>query len=94
VRIGLRHAPAFAMVGWYMMRLPVYRQPPYIDAREPKLSQWMIMGSFDSADKCQAAADEAHKKGDRSARDDLDRALIASGDSAQCIATDDPRLKP
>lgn len=82
-----------ALWGWYLMLPPVYRRPPYIDPIPPRLSQWTIFGSYDSAEKCQTDLESEQKNGNRvPTTDGLDRALVQSDEAAVCIATDDPRL--
>jgi len=80
----LRHAAtAIALIGWYLMLPPQTRtwwvgQERYDDGAA--LSSWTIERSFDKADVCQAAQQQA---GD---------ATMSMG-HALCVATDDPRLK-
>jgi len=98
----LRHAGALALVGWYLMI------PPSTD-KQAALRQWELVASYDSASACedglrdskvQARADYdhpspvpktwAHSTKDWSAYNRwVDERWLA----AQCIATDDPRLK-
>ncbi|HYL59095.1 MAG TPA: hypothetical protein VEU51_09500 [Candidatus Acidoferrales bacterium] len=85
----LHHAAALALAGWYLM-IP----PPLHDAGKSgvdvraRLSEWLVFSAHDAAHECEGAKflnREAHKQpGD---------AASAKFDSAQCIATDDPRLK-
>jgi hypothetical protein len=84
----LRHAAALALVGWYLM------VPPSTDERAP-LFQWEVVASYDSASACREAL---HKSKDpaqvESDYPSLARLFAAQGFlAAQCIATDDPRLK-
>jgi hypothetical protein len=86
----LSHAAALALVGWYLMMAPANKPPPS-DANKstPNLTaplpQWVIVGRFDHPGDCKAAA-----------WDHLKSFAIGSPwkDSLQCIATDDPRIKP
>jgi len=86
----LRHAaaPALALVGWYLM------VPPLDNLKAP-ISAWEISASYDTAEQCsleqQRFFDTATKQ--RS----LNLGKLRAGNEAilhaQCIATDDPRLK-
>ena len=88
----LRHAPALALVGWYLM------MPPWGKLNAP-LSEWVIYQAFDSAEVCTIARKtlvdfQGNYKG-------MAMTLITQsggnlqfdGSVATCIATDDPRLK-
>jgi len=92
--IRLRHAATLALVGWYLIQPPVYRQPPYIDPIPPRMSQWTIFGSYDSAEKCRIDMETQQRHGERTPLpgDGLDRALVQSDQAAVCVASDDPRL--
>ena len=85
----LRHAAALALVGWYLMIPPKSGKDasgPYDPKAE--LNKWFVFGAYDFAHECEGAKfldREAHK----SKSDPMNPAL----ESAQCIATDDPRLK-
>jgi hypothetical protein len=89
-----------ALVEWYLIVAPatLRRYPNPIDEAQP-LSGWTKIGQFDSDDDCHRALKrlvyEGEKPGDTPATllcqavlDDL------KGWSAQCIAKNDPRLKP
>lgn len=96
----LRHAAALALVGWYLMLppLPIGQTEP--DARAP-LGDWYILEPFDAASVCQSELVQiADTKSDRRKKllvdqvNDKQRRYLASAfPKAQCIATDDPRLK-
>jgi hypothetical protein len=84
----LRHAAGLTLVGWYLMAPPPFphaKSPLALDDTLP-LAQWKLINSFDTAAACKA---EARRLGDSP----VDVAA-ATGNAAQCIATDDPRLKP
>ena len=97
----LRHAAALALVGWYLMMPPPTKAPKYgwsVSLSEP-LIRWHHVGSYDTAAECENARDSLHTQGlDRIRRyaknPFADEAAIGQEDaSAECIATDDPRLK-
>jgi hypothetical protein len=84
-----RHAATLALVGWYLMIPPRTgagdRQT--FDDRAP-LSHWFVFSAHDAAHECEGAKflnREAHKQ----SSDPMKAAM----DSAQCIATYDPRLE-
>ena len=84
----LRHAAAIALVSWYLMIPPrTAHDHVTFDDRAP-LASWFVFSAHDAAHECEGAKflnREAHKQ----SGDPMKAAL----DSAQCIATDDPRLK-
>jgi hypothetical protein len=100
-----RHAAALALVGWYLM---VPSNGPNARQSDP-LSKWRVHRSYDSAEECQAAIDAhrrvlAEHEQDHSRDKKLtpsQRVEEATKEAewewefgpAQCIATDDPRLK-
>jgi hypothetical protein len=92
-----RHAATLAMLGWYLMSVPVNRsgQPMF----GMQLADWITWGSYDTAEECNrerrsftkeqldvytAAAAQDHRK--------LTRSELQLITSAVCIATNDPRL--
>ncbi len=98
VKVKLRHAAALALTGWYLMVPPM----PYdhqthemdVDLSTP-VSEWTLLGSFDTANDCKKRVDELIQQGgeavDRHAKGAEQR--LNDLTSAACIATDDPRLK-
>ena len=88
----LRHAAAFALVGWYLL------VPPHLfAATPPPPSEWPVYEVYDSAERCEerrlaisggmledAPADFVERFGN---------AFMYVFEQARCIATDDPRLK-
>lgn len=96
-----RHAAALVLVGWYLM-LPPFNldKAPWIDDKAP-LSKWTIKASTDSALECA----EIRNHEQESASTEYQKYLAAGQHtplnvattfmdslSAQCVATDDPRL--
>jgi hypothetical protein len=87
----LHHAAALALVGWYLIIPPSNLSPT--NAYKQPLNSWPIIRSFDSADDCEdfkgTFVESSHQQ----------RAFGVLNPSyrdymfAQCIATDDPRLK-
>lgn len=82
---------ALALVGWYLI-IPSSTLPPNVAYKKP-LSKWQIVRSFDAADDCQDFLatffeDSRQKQG-------LNLLEPAYRDYmfAECVATDDPRLK-
>ena len=85
----LRHAAALALVGWYLMSPPfdASLKKPDLDA---PLAKWSQIGSFDTAQECNGQ--EAYNlKQAHAAR--VTGLLLETDEAAQCIASDDPRLK-
>jgi len=96
-----RHAAALALVGWYLMTPPVgndlqiYSQAP--------LTEWRVEEAADSSDRCNDAklalfnrADAEIKQQKHETLDpslNLPLAAMKVALAAQCIASDDPRLK-
>jgi hypothetical protein len=81
----LRHAAALALVGWYLM-IPPGAQSGF-DTTAP-LGKWFVYGGYDSAHECEGA-----KFLDREGLKQRNDPLADAFKHAQCIATDDPRLK-
>jgi hypothetical protein len=84
----LRHAPALALAGWYLM------MPPAAPGGQPDLnapfSRWQIAESFDSALDCTNIILETNSLLDPSTGQ---RFREPFSHAAKCISTDDPRLK-
>jgi hypothetical protein len=103
-----RHAAALALVGWYLMVPPMYRTADgdlLIGLSRP-LYNWTTSRTYDSAEECrQDAALLAQPKGGPQNKvfffstegivtnDDAAAVIKLLTRHAQCIATDDPRLK-
>ncbi|MGH7924909.1 MAG: hypothetical protein ACREQH_10010 [Candidatus Binatus sp.] len=80
-RMKVCHAAAFALVGWYLMLPPALpHDPDKVDESAP-LSQWDLMQKFDSESQCAAERTRMIGLGNHLGR------------VAQCVASDDRRLK-
>jgi len=100
--MGLRHAAALALVSRYLMAPPPLRRQQWkVSVLRPPLSSWLILDSFDSAAQCKAKSAEIKTKADaRIAKYESTKfawdpmlAVLEGELEAECIATDDPRLK-
>ena len=83
--MNFRHAAALALVGWYLM-IPSVTPSGYDNAAP--LGKWFVYGGYDSAHECEGA-----KFLDREGLKQRHDPLADAFKNAQCIATDDPRLK-
>jgi hypothetical protein len=87
-RMKTSHAAALALVGWYLMT------PPPDNLKAP-ISQWEINASYDTAEQCSLEQGVYFNTGMKQRKQKLGN-LRAANEAmlrAQCIATDDPRLK-
>ena len=93
-----RHGAALALVGWYLMVPPSASRVSDLAIGLEPLYQWLQIGSFDSKNACEQGrrmminrfmTDLQRDPSDATAVHGLD-ALYYS----ECIAPDDPRLKP
>jgi hypothetical protein len=88
------HAAALALVGWYLM-------VPRFAAVHAPLSKWDTVRVLDSAKQCQSDRDSLVATAEKELQSNKGLAVeTKSGGTeyfdataAQCIATDDPRLK-
>jgi hypothetical protein len=96
-----RHAAALALVGWYLMTPPatsieMVSAPDFTtrwktsDHTPPPLRNWAINDSFDRAADCSKAKQQLMTSAFKST--DLAPVSRAVWASAECVATDDPRL--
>ena len=98
-----RHAAALALVGWYLIAPPPRTEDGNDYDPKAPLSEWQEIGKFETIEECRkyparlpeimhgfyVEHPEIGESGER--RDNAVRkALLAQ---AQCVATDDPRLK-
>ena len=87
----LQHAAALALAGWYLM-IPPPLSHSRQDGRIEPLSRWTTTGTFESKKACDAERGHLSKldPGAGSYRGLPPEEVY----DAQCVATDDPRLKP
>ena len=103
----LRHAAALALVGWYLMTPPgpdTVTAPgskggeQSVSTAAP-LSKWIIGHVYDKAEDCDREKIQARQEGYDLMAKDTEHSESILRDRAQglihaeCIATDDPRLK-
>jgi hypothetical protein len=99
----LCHAAALALVGWYLMVPPMHAcdgcviGKPNFDAclqtclnQFKERSNWSVRGSYDSAAECSNAK---MRMLNLEATVGKDQSIFENILNAECIATDDPRLK-
>jgi len=83
----LRHAAALALVGFYLMI------PPEGQNQAP-LQQWKAVRSFDTAQACEDASSKARMVFGQLIKEFKTTPGARPEDfNAQCVSTDDPRLK-
>jgi hypothetical protein len=95
-----RHAAALALVGWYLMVAPRSQDHTAFVPSAP-LSQWDLIGSYDTAAQCMKVRSESIARVANKVRaigpngKALDEAGTreSSATTIKCIASDDPRLK-
>jgi hypothetical protein len=88
VSMNFRDAAAIVLVGWYLML------PPHLGWKgslptfsvDAQLGKWKVEGSFDKASECDH---ELKRRIMDCGKCPLDSMWL----SAQCVSTDDPRLK-
>jgi hypothetical protein len=99
--MNLHHRVALALVGWYLMTPPVVRSG-FVTAEEPSApkSTWNIQRSFNTSAECHSARNKFLADPDKnvfypaeSAKTVRYKSLSKRKVEAECIASDDPRLK-
>jgi hypothetical protein len=86
----VHHAAALALVGWYLMVPPgAMKGNVWTFSSNAPIRQWKVSDPFDTAADCARALRRHIDAVNPSGSPDL----YAYWLSAQCIATDDPRLK-
>jgi hypothetical protein len=104
--MNLRHAAALALVGWYLIAPPVRQpksEPPYLDDHA-EYRAWRILHSFKTRSECESGKERVVRDAENGDLTDLSGGVAGVLDEnpkpwlvqqieAQCIATDDPRLK-
>jgi hypothetical protein len=99
--MAIRHAAALALVGWYLMVPPAIPGTGQVNQSAP-LSQWTIRHLFPRNEGCEAAKSRLHQEAlaaqtqndaeaRRGLRDPDSHCILCN---AQCVAENDPRLKP
>jgi hypothetical protein len=104
-----RHTAALALVGWYLMKPPLY--VPWMDRvrcffgaptcldweydYDAPVSNWTQVGEFESLADCHAEQDRIAEQAAASLSNDDPqwKKTDAANSNLICIATDDPRLK-
>ena len=99
------HAAALALVGWYLLVPPPVPKGELSALERAQaagskflvgapLSLWAVYDSFDTAAQCRKARDDLRSKSSVEGRALLKQSAEGQWSLfAQCIATDDPRLK-
>jgi len=86
--MNLSHTATLALVGWYLMIPPRTGHDQQTFDDHAPLASWFVFSAYDAAHECEGAKFLNHE-GHKQSGDPMKAAM----DSAQCIATDDPRLK-
>ncbi len=87
---------ALALLGWYLMIAPPRAASVGFDPDfSAPLTDWVRLRLFDSASECQASKQDYARKPPETLPFMLDgmKDARATMNSAQCVATSDPRLK-
>ena len=90
--MNCRHAAALALVGWYLMSPPLSLSSSRqisLDLSKP-LSEWYPLEGYDTEADCNKEIDAMNKRAVSMAREYHHMLELSH---AQCVATDDPRLK-
>ena len=86
----LRHTGALALVGWYLLVPPTSRDHPMGNVNAP-LTQWAKRPTiYRDKKECEHVLDQ-HRRLSNAKNKQL---TVRFYKQAQCIPTDDPRLKP
>jgi len=87
----LRPAAALTLVGWYLM-IPSSMLPPGVAYKEP-LRKWQIVRGFDTADDCNDFLSTFFEGSQQKQALNMLEPAYRDYMFAECVATDDPRLK-
>jgi hypothetical protein len=90
-----------ALVGWYLMVPPITESYGHVHVQGGvSISQWELKGSYDSAAECRQALLKFQRENHHAEvntgvphKAEIDAAFAEQPEWAQCIASDDPRLK-
>ena len=94
----IRHTPAMALVGWYLILPPVLYPSRRVNPDAP-ITKWDHYQVFDTAKECEDANMFLRKKAEALRRDEkvnpksVVETAAAQGLLGRCISSDDPRLK-
>ena len=92
-----RHALPLLALGWYLMLPPQPLDPSSALSTIPSLNHWQTIRSFDTATACENALTITLQNLKKQMDADPTNAAAAGkygvAADAQCIASDDPRLK-
>ena len=90
-----RHAAALALVGWYLIAPSFSKQGNWQPNLTAPLSYWAVIQSFDSAKECEDFRTATQKRfgAPPTTPTNAKEAARAGAQYAQCISSDDPRLK-
>jgi hypothetical protein len=94
----LCHAAALVIVGWYLLVPPLVNAPYKVDTEAP-LASWTVYQTFDTREECDKSLSAAHAKYKPTASAPIgsikkgSRAFALQMTFAQCVSSDDPRLK-
>jgi hypothetical protein len=86
-----RHAALLALVGWYLIT-PSSMLPPGVSYKAP-LRKWRIVRGFDTADDCQDFLGTFSEDSQQKQALNMLEPAYRDYMFAECVATDDPRLK-
>jgi hypothetical protein len=86
-----RHAVALAFAGWYLIT-PPSTLPPDVSYKAP-LRKWHIVRSFDTADDCEDSRSSFFEDSRQKVALNMLEPAYRDFMFAECIASDDPRLK-
>jgi hypothetical protein len=87
-----RHAGALALVGWYLMFPPLSSDPTKVIEPGLALSHWRQAVAFDSAKECEDVKLKFLSLAPLPPRYKILENIPGFG-FAQCVSSDDPRLK-
>jgi hypothetical protein len=102
-----RHAATLALVGWYLLIPPVFspmgNHPRAFNDLNASLNRWDIWASFESNTSCEKEKERiqneaplrlkfAHEHPDQDRNGNI-VAVAEAWQWAECVATDDPRLR-
>jgi hypothetical protein len=104
--MDLRHAAVLAFTGWYLLAAPVRQpksEPPYLD-EHAAYRDWKILHAFKTVDDCEGGQKRAvldaesrnltaWSGGFAGIIDTDPKPWLTQQIDAECIASDDPRLK-